>query len=320
MEDKHQNWRLQKTPSNPNPIQLRAVPTIIVQPPRWQNTDGSWVYGDPSTVVLNYVWEGSPEKLHQAINGAIRAYVSTLHKKEAAGDVRNAEIPPARGFGATETPTPAPSGFGQQIIPPPLKLPLDDEPERDRDRQPARDRNNVGAKREILIVTDKDLVSSEEQDESVMEVAQEMQPDPPVPIRRVDVKDLRRGLAVKADELPVVMLVDGNDVIQRKPVPMKKGWGPGISFWLLAGRAVDMFGTLAIWVVVIIVGLVCILMPLAAFGLAVYMTIVWLRNRKQAVQVVYQPAPSAAAATVAAQTAAVLQPAAPAAAAVPAAT
>ena len=61
--------------------------------------------------------------------------------------------------------------------------------------------------------------------------------------------------------------------------------------WLLAGQAVEMVGTLVIWVVLIIVGLVCMLLPLAAFGLAVYMTIVWLRNRKQAVQVVYQPAP-----------------------------
>jgi len=76
-DDPLQKWRWTRSPSNPKAVQIVATPTVILQPPR------SGKYGKPSNVVCKYVWEGDPQKLHEALNGALHAYIDKLKQQVA---------------------------------------------------------------------------------------------------------------------------------------------------------------------------------------------------------------------------------------------
>lgn len=248
-EDPYQKWRLEP----PSTLRIERVPTIVVQPPRWKNAEGQWVYGNPNDVVLKYVWDGSPERLSKAINSSIRAYVSTLNKKEASKD--NDVLPPS-GFGATERPVEA-AGFGQQVVPPPLVLPLDDRPPADDSRRDIR-----GGKQQILIVTDSELRTTDAQQEAIDNVVRELQdPSDPCPVRVVDVTKAK-GLDVKPEDIPVVLLTEGRNVVERRRVPQTGFPGPILSGWFgigkITGAICGAIGVIVFWGMLLLAGIVSV--------------------------------------------------------------
>lgn len=268
--DPYQSWRWKKSPSNPNPIEITAFPTIIVQPPR------SKVYGDPQTVVLKYVYEGSPQKFSEAVNTAIRAYVDTLRKAGKLPEIKDVVAMSRkvsggfasktnRGFGSLDKAVDVSDqhGYGQVQVPPPLVLPLDEQPSDHHKRG-----RNLDNKQQILIVTDTQLVSSADQDKALQSVVQDMQTNPPVPVRKIDINDVPRNIAVKADEVPVVLLMEGNDIIAKRPVPRSNySWGPIISLWLILGDVISFVA----WVV----GAFCTLFVLLFLAIVAVRTLQW---------------------------------------------
>lgn len=248
--DKYQSWRWTKSPQNPNPIEITAFPTVVVQPPR------SKAYGDPQTVVLKYVWEGDSQKLAQAINGSIRAYVDTLHKAHelqklepekqsavAGGGFRSLEAEEYCQLDPRNLVAEAPTGFkgiGQQQVPP-LVLPND--PPADRPLNPRQEARLMGAKPHILIVTDEDLVQSQEQDDVIKTTVAAIQPPVPVKVYQKSFKDVPKNLGVKAEEVPVVLLVEGNDIVEKRQVPRVNAefGGPFLAIWSGLGSLISFF-------------------------------------------------------------------------------
>lgn len=246
-DDPYQKWRWTKTPQNPNPIEITAFPTVVVQPPR------SKAYGNPQTVVLKYVWDGDSAKLAQAINGSIRAYVDTLHKKNELNAIEGSESRVAGGgfqslddgamycqLDPSDLVATEPSsikGIGQQQIPP-LVLP-NDQPLTPRDER--RQDRMMSARPHILIVTDEELVSSKEQDDVLKSTVDAIQPAAPVKVYRKDIKDVPKRLGVKPEEVPVVMLVEGDDIIEKRQVPrVNAGFGgPFLAIWSGVGSLIN---------------------------------------------------------------------------------
>lgn len=288
-DDPYQKWRWTKSAQNPNPIEITAFPTIIVQPPR------SKKYGDPQTVVLKYVWENDPEAFSRVVNNAIRAYVDTLHKKgllngddeepklsvqaqtKATTQPSNPSVvkaSPPDGFRALEEElfveapiiqNVADGGIGQQQIPP-LDLPLDNNPKNDNPRSDMRN-----GKRQILIITDSELRTTDAQQEVINETVDSLQESPALPVREVPIEKCPRQLKdqVRVDDLPAVLLVEGTSLIEKRLPRPEAGFfgGPFSAIWKAAGT----FISLVVW----IISSACTLLVLLFFVIVGVRTLQW---------------------------------------------
>lgn len=281
-DDPLQSWRWKQSAKNPNPIKISAFPTIIVQPPR------SGKYGKPSTVVLKYVWEGSPEKLHTAINGAIKAYVAKLEQRRSIEATKDSEAPliGKGGFRAPETSADFAKPHGQQQFPPPLALPLDTQPivPSPPEQTPAPARQGLISALlapEIVVLKDPEQELSEQQKQAIEEQVRAFQPTSGRPYKRInrDVNKFGQQYGVTPDEAPVVLQVEGKKVAQKAlaRVPngderddSEKGFVVSGVLMLLSGvmgyGTALMIGKLlnfVFWVVVILVGLLILVIVIA---------------------------------------------------------
>lgn len=99
----------------------------------------------------------------------------------------------------------------------------------------------MSARPHILIVTDEELVSSKEQDDVLKSTVDAIQPAAPVKVYRKDIKDVPKRLGVKPEEVPVVMLVEGDDIIEKRQVPrVNAGFGgPFLAIWSGVGSLIN---------------------------------------------------------------------------------
>lgn len=295
-DDPLQSWRWKQSAKNPNPIKITAFPTIIVQPPR------SGKYGKGSTVVLKYVYEGSPEKLHNAINGAIKAYVAKLERR--AIQSQEAPLIGRGGFQTKETAADFADyerPIGQQQIPPPLALPLDVAPVVTPDAaipSPARP-GLIAAllQPEIVVLKDPEQELSDAQKQAIEEQVRAMQPESGRQYKRInrDVNKYGPQYGITPDEAPVVLQVEGKKVAQKMLARVPSGGEDdedrgfimtgvvGFLSLFMAVKSAIMFANfvkMIFWAVVILIGLL------------VLMIVVTMLRPRQPAGVYYAPGPA----------------------------
>jgi hypothetical protein len=246
--DPLQNWRWTKSPSNPNAVTIAAFPTIIVQPPR------SGIYGNPSTVVFQYVYEGDPKTFSEKVNAAIKRYLELLQRKNALPAGRSG-VPAIGGFRALETAAPqvvdaaadlpvdqseplhietimqhpsllqfvrfkatpnedAPPAFGQQQIPP-LNLPNEPKDEPPANT-PVRDTlSSLLNQPEIVVVRDPQQRRSDGVEEAIDAKIASLQPEGGEPYNVKEIPVEKNPYGVVPEDAPAVLLVRGKHVSQK---------------------------------------------------------------------------------------------------------
>jgi hypothetical protein len=225
-DDPLQSWRWKKSEKNPNPPVITAFPTIICQPPR----NGAWVASD---IVYQGVYQGDPKKFSQELNRAIKLYVSTVTRENAAKR-RRVGPPEVREPHRESSDTSAiadlpPGGIGQQVFPPPdIILPNDEpEPVKPKPHGPL-DRIIERRGAEIVIVRDPEEVYGTIDEAAIQAAVDELQPvsGKPLRIKEIDLKKGAELYGVDPFEVPVVLKVEGEDVREkRKPnVEKEKGF------------------------------------------------------------------------------------------------
>lgn len=235
--DKFQKWRWTPSPSNPKAVRITSYPTILVMPPR------TGVYGNPENVVLQYVYEGDPNKLMLAINSHIRTYMAAL---KAKGWQQSNPTEAALDDGAT----PVPGGIGQAAWPPVPKLPNEEEEQAENDKHPVRDLLG-GRKAEIVIIRDKDQRQRNDEEEAIDKAVGELQPKTGEQYTEkvIDIRDPRaKAFNVEPGETPVVLLVEGKRVIEKLSAQPDAEGGRGL-LWLIDWYTGGWIGD-AIWFVI----------------------------------------------------------------------
>jgi len=273
-DDPLQSWRWKQSAKNPNPIKITAFPTIIVQPPR------SGKYGKPSTVVLKYVYEGSPEKLHAAINGSIKQYVQKLERRSIQAD--EAPLIGRGGYRAKETAADFDRLIGQQQVPP-LILPFDSVPQPavTPEAPPRPGLISALLAPEIVVLKDPEQELSEAQKQAIEEQVRSLQPATGRQYKRInrDVNKFGPQYGVTPDEAPVVLQVEGKKVAQKVLARVPNGddrddsdKGFVVSGVLMLLSGVMGYGTalmigkilsFVFWVVVLLVGLLVLVIVVA---------------------------------------------------------
>jgi hypothetical protein len=325
--DPLQNWRWTKSPSNPNAVTIAAFPTIIVQPPR------SGIYGNPSTVVFQYVYEGDPKTFSEKVNAAIKRYLELLQRKNALPAGRSG-VPAIGGFRALETAAPlvvdaaadlpadqseplhietvmqhpsllqfvrfkatpnedAPPAFGQQQIPP-LNLPNEPKDEPPANT-PVRDTlSSLLNQPEIVVVRDPQQRRSDGVEEAIDAKIASLQPEGGEPYNVKEIPVEKNPYGVVPEDAPAVLLVRGKHVSQKLTARVEEE--KGFLSLLLAVPLIAAFlggGSTAS-----IIGMFLKFLMFLIFGGMVLLVLVLLLSRTQHVQV--QAAPQAPAPTPAA--------------------
>jgi hypothetical protein len=297
--DPLQNWRWTKSPSNPNAIEIKAFPTIIVQPPR------SGIYGNPSTVVFQYVYEGDPQTFKEKVNAAIKHYLAVLQQRNAlpAGRAQEVTTIGGGGFRSLETDTPAldqatlqalgdamnridpppASGFGQQTIPP---LDLPNEPkEPTPSPTPLRDGlNALMHTPEIIVVRDPQQRRSDDVEAAIDNKIKELQPENGEAYNVKEIPVDKNPYMVVPSEAPAVLLVRGKQVSEKLAARVEEE--KGFLSLMLIPLAMSLFGGYS--TAHIIAGVFKLVITLVLIFMA-FAVLVILVSRAQAAQ---HPAPS----------------------------
>jgi hypothetical protein len=302
--DPLQSWRWTKSPSNPNAIEIKAFPTIIVQPPR------SGRYGNPSTVVFQYVYEGDPNTFAEKVNSAIKHYLAVLQQRNALPAGRASEVQAiGGGFRAMEVSyqvespeaeqaaaiaalgeafnrldPPAAKGFGQQTIPP---LDLPNEPKEPTPSQtPLRDGlNALMHTPEIIVVRDPQQRRSDDVEAAIDSKIKELQPENGEAYNVKEIPVDKNPYMVVPSEAPAVLLVRGKQVSEKLAARVEEE--KGFLSLMLIPIAMSLFGGYS--TAHIVAGVFKLVITLVLIFM-VFAVLIVLVSRAQAAQ---HPAPAA---------------------------
>lgn len=298
--DPLQKWRWTKSPNNPNAIEITAFPTIVVQPPR------SELYGNPSTVVFKYVYEGDPKTFSEKVNAAIKHYLAVLQQRNALPAGRSG-VPAIGGFRALETASApvvdaaadlprdalppiaesimqraselqlvsyeaSPPSYGQQQVPP-LNLPNEPK-EQPPANTPVRDTlNSLLAPAEIVVVRDPQQRRSDDVEQAIDAKIASLQPNDGDAYNVKEIPVEKNPYGVVPEDAPAVLLVRGKHVSQKltaRVAEEEKGFLGTIAFVAAAifgsYSTASMFGSLLKFAGMVIFGFFVLIVFILVMG------------------------------------------------------